>query len=331
MSRPVDMGDVRVALVLSSAMIVFGGCGSGGGRGGGDGGSGGRGADEGGMPTAADQAFIDDLCVAVMPCCATNGRTANVAKCKQSMGMMGQSHDPQVRAACLAELSRLAASPVCMPDIVDFNNPCARLLNEPGGPRAPGEPCASRTECAGSLGAVTKCLESTCIAYAVGAEGDYPCLGDQFANGAITVIPWKNGSATIESHAFVCPKRAGVFCDPYENKCKRLQPGGGPCTTSEGCDSRWCSSDGTCLPLPRAGEECSVDCTSDYYCDRAVCKPKLAAGASCQAFDDTACAGDCQGSNLCSGICRENGLCEPLNLAEDGILDVWCGAISYKD
>lgn len=316
-----------VAFALVAVVAAVGGCG--GGKGGSDGGGKDASSDGGGTLTAADEAFIADLCAAVVPCCATHGLTASSATCKQSLSKMAQSRDPQVRAACLGEVRQLAALRACMPDVVDFGDPCARLLNEPSGPRAPGETCASTAECAGTAGTVTMCVQATCISYAVGREGAYPCLGNKFSNGATDLIPWKSGSSTPESHAFVCPKRAGLYCDWNDNTCKPLQPGGGACTLSDGCASRWCQNDGTCLPLPGAGETCVIDCSGDSYCDRTVCIPKLAAGATCDATRQSQCVGDCQGSDLCSGSC-EDGVCSPLNLAEDGLLRVWCGTTPFN-
>lgn len=327
MKKSTDKPNVlRVAFVLAAVVADVGGCG--GGKAGSDDGGNEAGSEGGGTQTAADQAFVADLCTAVMPCCATNGLTANMTTCKQLLGKMGQSRDSQLRADCLGELRQLAALRACMPDVVELSDPCARLFNEPSGPRAPGETCASTAECAGSPGTVTICM-STCISYAVGGDGDYPCLGNKFSNGATDLIPWKTGSSTPESHAFVCPKRAGLYCDWNDNKCKRLQPGGAACTLPDGCDSRWCQDDGTCLPLPGVGETCAIDCAGDSYCDRTVCKPKLAAGATCDATKQSQCVGDCHGSNLCSGSC-EDGVCSPLNLAEDGLLGVWCGTTAFN-
>lgn len=317
-------GLLRVISCL--AAVVVGGCG--GGEGQNDGGGKDTNGDWGSTLTGADEAFMADLCTAVVPCCTTNGLTADVASCKQSLSKMAQSRDPRLRATCLAEVRELASLRACMPDVVDLGDPCARLFNEPSGPRAPGETCASTAECAGSAGIVTLC-ESTCISYAVGREGDYPCLGNKFSNGATDLIPWKSGSSTPESHAFVCPKRAGLYCDWNDNTCKRLQPGGAACTLSDGCASRSCQNDGTCLPLPGAGETCAIDCSGDSYCEGTVCIPKLAAGAVCDPTKQSQCEGDCQGSDLCSGTCQ-NAICSPLNVSEDALLGVWCGTRPFN-
>jgi len=317
MKRPHDQPPVLGShVVMVAAAAVLGGCG--GGSSTTDGG-----VDEGAKPNATDEAFAGDLCAAMMPCCATNGLTANVATCKQSLHKMPHSRDPQVQAACLAELRQLSASRACMPDIVEFGDACARLINEPGGSVAEGEACSSTAECAGTPHAYTQCL-SKCMTFAIGQEGDSPCLGVQFSNGLGTVTPFKSGSTTPETHGFICSKRAGLFCDWTDNTCRRMRPGGGPCTLDDACDSRHCQSDGTCLPLPVVGEECSVSCAGDFYCERTVCKPNLAPGTVCDLGGYAQCAGDCQGSNLCTGTCRD-GVCSPLNFAEDAMLDIWCG------
>lgn len=322
MMREQDEPAVHCLRVVMAAIVAaLGGCGGGSGKTAGptDGG-----IDEAGKQNEADEAFAAELCEAMMPCCATNGLTANVAMCKASVRKMPHSRDSHVQAACLEELRQLSGSRACMPDIVEFGDMCARLINEPGGSLAEGEACSSRAECASTPQAYTECMSSRCMTFAIGEEGDSPCLGVEFSDGIITVTPFKSGSTTSETHGFICPKRAGLFCDWGDNTCRRMQPGGGPCTLPDGCDSRDCQNDGTCRPLPLVGEECAVSCAGDFYCERTVCKPNLAPGSACELGVAAKCAGDCKGSNLCTGTCRD-GVCSPLNLDEDGLLDIWCG------
>src|SRR3954470_24600103 len=83
---------------------------------------------DGAVPLSpADQAFLADFCTAVVPCCRTNGLTADVAVCKQSIAKLAWTRDPEVRAACLDELRQRAASGACMPDVGDLADPCTRI------------------------------------------------------------------------------------------------------------------------------------------------------------------------------------------------------------
>ena len=201
------------------------------------------GADAGGdgaVPLSpADQAFLADFCTAVVPCCTTNGVTADVTVCKQSIAKLPQTRDPEVRAACLDQLRQLATTRACMPDLAELDGSCARVFDEPSGPRAPGETCATAKDCMGSPGTITHCC-GTCITDALGAEGDYPCLGNVYADGTINDIPWKANSNIPESHGFLCEARAGLYCDWNDNFCKRLVPGGGACDGNLACVSRSC-------------------------------------------------------------------------------------------
>ena len=184
--------------ILCAAAIA--GCG--GGMAAGDGGvDAGDATTDGAVPLSPeDQAFLADFCTAVVPCCTTNGVTADVAVCKQSIAKLPQTRDPAVRAACLDQLRQLATSRLCLPDFAELDEPCVRVFDEPSGSRAPGETCTTAKDCMGSPGTVTNCF-GTCITYALGAAGDYPCLGNVYVDGTINDIPWKAGSTSPRATA----------------------------------------------------------------------------------------------------------------------------------
>ena len=283
------------------------------------------GGDGGASPSGtSDQAFYADFCAAVAPCCATNGMSANAAVCKASVSRLGPSRDVQVRSACLDELRQKSAVTACMPDVVDLGDACARLFNEPSGSVGPGGACQTTADCAGSSGKVTLCTDAVCATLAPGGMGDAPCLGTQFSTGILLTNPIVQGG--LVGQGFLCQKRGGLFCDFSDHHCKALQPGGAACTDSDGCQSRVCNNGsegggaGTCLSLPGAGDDCTLDCAGDSYCDRATCVPKLAAGSACTR--DVQCSGSCAGADLCSGTCT-NGSCQPT--VPEAPLDVWCG------
>jgi len=313
---------LALPLIVSAAVA---GCG-----GGGSDGDGFPAVDGGASLTPADRAFITDFCNAFMPCCTTYGVTANLTVCQQSIAKVGWTRDPDVRAACLDQLRALSATRACVPDFGDLGGPCARVFDEPSGPRAPGETCTTAADCMGVPGTITHCFD-TCITDALGAEGDYPCLGNVYTEGLINDIPWKANSNVPESHGFLCEQRSGLYCDWNDNFCKPLLPGGSACSGNLACKSKSCGgpSGGVCDPLPGLGEVCVLDCAGDTYCENGVCAPKLAADAACTSSDQ--CAGDCKGSNDCSGSCTSAGVCSALTFPQGLLLGVWCGATAVLD
>jgi hypothetical protein len=305
------------------------GCGCGGGQAAGDNTP--DASADGAVPLSpADQAFLDDFCTAVVPCCTTNGLTADVAVCKQSIAKLPQTRDPDVRAACLDQLRQLATTRACLPDFAELDGPCARVFDEPSGPRAPGETCTTARDCMGSPGTITHCF-GTCVSDALGAAGDYPCLGNVYPDGTINDIPWKAGSNIAESHGFLCESRASLYCDFSDSFCKPLLPGGGACATNLDCASRACGgqSAGVCDALPGIGDACVLDCAGDTYCANGVCAPKLAAGATCT--DSNQCSGDCKGADFCGGNCLSTGVCSPLTFSQSLVIGAWCGLTPVRD
>jgi hypothetical protein len=290
--------------------------------------SGGTASADGGawQPTAADQAFINDFCAAIVPCCESQGRSADGGACQQALRKAGVSHDSQLTSACLDEIRQRAATAACVPNLADLADPCARTFDEPSGPRAPGQSCSSNADCAGSAGTVTICNPAPtpsnlnappiCVVRAVGTQGDQPCLATQFENGLIldygVVL---SGTNTPVSHGFLCQRQAGLYCDPSARDCAMLLPGGSPCTFADACASRVCQSDSTCRGFAAAGQDCrAAVCDGASYCDPAtyVCTSKLADGAAC--VDSAQCPGSC-----------EQGVCSAVTGAQGLVLATWCG------
>jgi hypothetical protein len=170
-----------VARLLSVVSLLgLTGCGGGADEGGDGGASGGETSWE---PTAGDQTFIDDFCNAVEPCCEPNGFQVSPDECRASLVRSGVSRDATLRAQCLAEMQELAASGRCVPDLADLDDPCVRVLDEPSGPRRPGQSCSVNADCAGSPRTSTICARaptssdptaSICASREIGQAGDRP-------------------------------------------------------------------------------------------------------------------------------------------------------------
>lgn len=85
---------------------------------------------------------------------------------------------------------------------------------------------------------------------------------------------------------------------------------GGACTEGYECTSGFCdgasdSADGTCKPMPGAGEECTDHCAHGLYCgydqtaNEDICQPVKANGMDCS-FDD-----ECTSDNCDNLVCAD--------------------------
>lgn len=284
-------------------------------------------------PTPEDEALAADLCTHVEACCIANEarETADIEGCKAAFLHAGLSRDPSVRAACLADLQRLAAStPHCFPDVGDLTHACQRLVYEPSGPQRPGEPCVQRADCAGNAGAITLCSPDPtrgrpggsptgkiCLRLERGRPGDTPCLGHVLQNGTVAAVSYAYPIVDPRPVAsgVVCEARAGLYCGPGDNppydSCLPLIEDGASCEHSVTCQSRECRTEtggdpsslnpGICTPRVPPGQPCNGSprtiCDDTGYCQStddgtSICRAKHPDGSACE-WDGMCLSGTC--------------------------------------
>jgi hypothetical protein len=265
-------------------------------------------------PTAADEAFVDQLYLLAQPCCAKNGLdpSGREGEWKQIMLANGFSRDEALRSACLAELQAIAGAPACEPPSGRYDDPCLRVGAEPSGPVPPGQTCTVRGDCAGSAGKLTSCSPSgagsLCASYALGRLGDHPCLGSALIDGSILV------PAGAPTGGFVCNPGEGLYCDPGSKTCTARHGAGDACAAKDACTSFTCSTAGTCAPIVSTGASCSAAvCDAGSYCRRPdlTCVAKLTDGASCTSDEE------------CPGTCVQ-AVCSPITTNDKAALQLWC-------
>ena len=160
---------------------------------------------------SADDTYLTNFCTLTTACCADNERSPTVESCKTQYVMAGISHDPGLQSECLNVLEGLAAAPgaSCVPELWDLSGACSRVAYEPSGAVEPGQPCTSRTECAGEAGAITLCV-GVCIRMARGEAGEGSCLGEVNDEGVIIAAPRSQAPRYRRSRRAWCVKGAPV-------------------------------------------------------------------------------------------------------------------------
>jgi hypothetical protein len=278
-----------------------------------------------GCLTPADDTFLTNLCTALEACCvanlSANGRTTDIAACKRTFAASGFSHDSALQAQCLNELQARASAggAGCLPEVGDLASACSRLVYEPNGSVEPGQPCTTRSDCAGEAGSITLCI-GVCVRMAHGKAGDGTCLGDASDEGVIIAAPASQAPPLPSiTTGVLCERRAGLYCMFAQDKalqtCTPLRAGGVACDYSRTCASKVCYNGdstqggltGTCLSHVSAGQTCgdvpTTACDDASYCNGdgitpGVCVAKLPGGSSCDA--DWLCLNDTCANGVCS-------------------------------
>jgi hypothetical protein len=309
-------------------------------------------------PTAADEAFISDVCTVVEACCVTNAyrdaASSDVEGCKKLYRSAGLRRDAALRSACLAELKTLASQGNdCLPEAWDLSDACVRLTFEPSGPQAPGKPCVNRADCEGAPGALTICSGVTsdfsptyglCTRLHRGkADSSEPCLGSVTPDGLVAAGPsYPVGMNAPLTTGSVCEERIGIQCGPGNNPaswtCQRLSTAGaacdysitcasGQCLTSEGVDVDLSSDPGTCTQQVPAGQPCDSTppavCDASSFCHDAMNADGLPGGV-CETKVPAGNA--CLNNAMCvSGTCDSNKkLCSTQTQSEALSLLAFC-------
>jgi hypothetical protein len=236
----------------------------------------------------AVEAFVDQYCTMAVSCCAALGYPSPLDGCKQVLlgdgtpitptdlrfAPFAAAYNPEAGAACIAEVARSAdAGGSCHPYETDPTDPCWHIWEGRYGEVEPGDVCAIDSDCAAAPGGRSMCLpmpggSKRCLWLFQGKLGD-PCVGE-FDNPMSIFVMNAEGSAK----AFLCPTSEGLHC--VHAVCIAGGAPGAPC-----------DSDTTC--------------SSDSYCDGAVCKSRAPLGGGCNGASCEATA-----------FCGTDGVCESL-------------------
>ncbi len=199
-----------------------------------------------------------------------------------------------------------------------------------GDVRAVGEPCGSNIECGSGIcgagtcrafrGAGTSCGDDTC-------DVGFAC--DDATSGSC--VPWSEArTVALGGNCLDDLCEAGLSCavtgldmeGELIAECVQPVTSGAACNFSlpdvcpigEYCQTDGLTPDGTCAPLPSAGQPCATDvdvfaarCAADAICDPGdeMCVPaRLREGASCtgnaQCLSDLCASGTCAAQSGCA-------------------------------
>jgi hypothetical protein len=310
---------MRKHVVFILGVIAAGGCG----------GSGGSLASGGvGPPASSASAFAQQFCDVVAPCCMKAGLRTDGVQCRALIGAYGAHYDATAGEACLRDLRAAATrADFCMGGL--STPTCTSVLAASGGTAKPGDTCNKTDDCAPSSAGAVRCQSlyvgqpqmkiAKCQVQVVGKEGDGPCAGTQ--DGNLTSFASSGNAKDVPAMAYLCRTSDGLFCDPDQMKCTKMQAEGGPCSSSSFSSQYACVKTATCdttrktcvarkaVGTPCTGTTFSSDCVAGAYCDTTakVCKATAAAGTACMA-DRECTSGNCLNSKCAAGTDSDLGL-----------------------
>lgn len=217
---------------------------------------------------------------------------------------LAQNFNPAAVDACLTQV---AQSVECLTSINVLKLPPTEFISPPEDPdpceavyRAvpgalPGEPCASRWDCAQPASGTVECYKGSCVQVIVGKPGE-PCLPE----GAILHF---------------CRKKDGLWCSE-EGICQPLPAVGESCQWPVSCAAPAICAGEVCVEPKVNGEPCSPQqvCPGGR-CEQGACKPLRGNGEACED------ASDCTSNHCVNQVCRlvtaPYYVCGPLRRARE--------------
>jgi len=287
-----------------------------------------------GVPSEV-QAFAQEFCALVEPCCVEAGLGARcLLNVYQDVTINDFTFDPVEAGSCLGAVRERVGADFCARlgrDSVSESwyllSDCFDVFTYTGDAPSPGttpthavghaEPCYTGADCAPgpngrarcpSIGAGSSqlCLQTTAM---LGA----PCIGTDDRRYEYFSSVVDDGLMAPTSPGYLCDHDQGLHCDPTTRACvANLQIGDAcskhsDCPVDSICDptSKRC---GSRLPLGSSCTFSSVECTEGTRCvlPTSTCAVRLGAGAPCNSDDFLA-------GHLCeSGRCEEGACTDPL-------------------
>ena len=231
------------------------------------------------------------LCDDLAACCAGTGqpidrdaciatrRTAELRRVEREEEHSGRAFDEHMAATCVAELAETPASCGSERRV----RACFRTYD---GSREPGEECASKFECRGSLRGDVGCVRGRCTDRLPAGEA-CPAMADDQPGRCDVCRPEARCRETVDGRhlCFAYASKRGVAGDP----CVRpFALPDDPTTVSVVADCPFedglaCGADGTCQPFPPAGASCRFDsdCGPSARCAGGICRDGRGNGEEC--------------------------------------------------
>ena len=268
-------------------------------------------------------AFVDDYCELLMPCCNQAGLSSNPSQCQAFLtaSTSGATYDQAKGEQCLSAVRAASGQ-------VDFCTAANGVLNDEtcgevfsgggDGNVEPGGACETDSDCADTEKGEGVCLHywkgdtayQACMIVADGKLNSGPCIGTRDGSQ----ISYRDAEVHFEL-GYICDKADGLYCDTASDHCAAMGAIGEPCSFYEPCaDEMYCDAEGKCAARLPVDSACSGpyddECVASAYCDEATktCAAQLGDGATCTV------SRQCQ-----SGSCT-NGQCE--KAAEFGLMMV---------
>jgi hypothetical protein len=257
---------------------------------------------------ATSEAFIEQYCDVIAPCCGQMGLPTDGKQCRAVFtafaGISG-TYDPSAGDACL-RMARGMGSALCTTHALSGCSQVYRTATT--GTKMPGQTCSADGDCIVSTEGIASCTTAfnamgaetkTCQIQIVGQAGDSPCF-ETIDGETLDLVLSSTGAPP--SQAYSCDKASGLYCDSNHHQCTRIATMGDPCSSDSACASgTFCDSTGKCSSHLALGAMCdgSQQCGAGSYCPQTskMCTASIADGAPCTTGE--ACA-----SQLCvNGAC----------------------------
>jgi len=266
--------------------------------------------------STSSEAFVNDYCDLLMPCCAEAGLSSDPSSCRMMLSALtaGAEFDQSKADACLSAMRAASSHPdFCSmdDDVLDDGRACDGTFSESGdGSVPPGGQCDFDSDCASSDQGDAECHHyyqddvsyEVCMIVADGQAGSTPCIGTRTEDWLMYTTSGKPPEL-----GYVCDKADGLYCDDTET-CAALRKVGESCTSDDDCEmTAFCdSSANACAPRHAVGQPCtstwSDECVTDAYCDEttSTCQAKREAGDACTSYEQ------CKTDDCTNEVCRPN-------------------------
>lgn len=270
------------------------------------------------------QAFADQYCALVGPCCTQAGSTSQCTAAVYSAAR-GMTYDETAGAACLQDLQQRQSGTALCDGLALVTSgsssswavtPACAAVFQVRGTTPPGGACNQDADCEPAADGGAACVfgsflggggdPSTTVCLQTTATLSQPCVATVITNFGIS------GVSDPPAQGVLCDQARGAMCDRVTHMCVPVHGLGEPCSAVEECDNvtTYCDFQ-TCAARRPVGASCEgsllAECDGTAYCSPTT-QMCVAAGGKGAACSTTASfLGECL-----SGFCNNGACTDPL-------------------